>query len=141
MTRSTLQGTLRRVYITIALVLAISLIAKFVDHIPILKSSGLGALLKDLEQRGLTVGGALDLDVRDRREADQLRHLARIVLERVVVQRAAGHGDARVDLQALARARDVGHDRRERGGMESGAPMSTVGPHECGHRCRRRNPR
>jgi hypothetical protein len=48
MTRSTLQGTLRRVYITIALVLAVSLIAKFVDHIPILKASGLGALLKDL---------------------------------------------------------------------------------------------
>jgi hypothetical protein len=48
MTRSTLQRTLRRVYVTIALVLAVSLIAKFVDHIPVLKTSGLGALLKDL---------------------------------------------------------------------------------------------
>ena len=36
MTRSTLQRTLRRVYATIVLVLAISLIAKFVDHIPVL---------------------------------------------------------------------------------------------------------
>jgi len=48
MTRSTLQRTLRRVYATIILVLAISLIAKFVDHIPVLNTSGLGAALKDV---------------------------------------------------------------------------------------------
>jgi hypothetical protein len=48
MTRSTLQRTLRRVYATIFLVLAISLIAKFVDHIPALNTSGLGAALKDV---------------------------------------------------------------------------------------------
>ena len=48
MTRSTLQRTLWRVYATIVLVLAISLIAKFVDHIPVLRTSGLGASLKDV---------------------------------------------------------------------------------------------
>ncbi len=48
MTRSTLQRTLWRVYATIVLVLAISLIAKFVDHIPVLRTSGLGAALKDV---------------------------------------------------------------------------------------------
>ena len=48
MTRSTLQRTLRRVYATIILVLAISLVAKFVDHIPVLRTSGLGAALKDV---------------------------------------------------------------------------------------------
>ena len=48
MTRSTLQRTLWRVYATIVLVLAISLIAKFVDHIPVLRTSGLGASPKDV---------------------------------------------------------------------------------------------
>ena len=48
MTRSTLQRTLWRVYATIVLVLPISLIAKFVDHIPVLRTSGLGASLKDV---------------------------------------------------------------------------------------------
>ena len=48
MTRSTLQRTLRRVYATIILVLAVSLVAKFVDHIPVLNTSGLGAALKDV---------------------------------------------------------------------------------------------
>lgn len=48
MTRSGLQRTLRRVYFTIAFVLVVSLVAKFVDHVPLLKTSGLGAVLKDL---------------------------------------------------------------------------------------------
>jgi hypothetical protein len=48
MTRATLKRTLARVYVTIAVVLAISLVAKFVDHIPILRTSGLGAALKDV---------------------------------------------------------------------------------------------
>jgi hypothetical protein len=48
MTRSTLKRTLRRVYATIILVLAISLVAKFVDHIPILNETGLRTALKDL---------------------------------------------------------------------------------------------
>ena len=34
MTRSTLKRTLRRVYILIALVLAIALVAKVADHVP-----------------------------------------------------------------------------------------------------------
>ena len=48
MTRSTLTRTLRRVYATIFIVLAVSLFAKFVDHIPVLNTSGLGAALKDV---------------------------------------------------------------------------------------------
>ncbi|MBX9590118.1 MAG: hypothetical protein K2X43_12490 [Hyphomonadaceae bacterium] len=48
MTRSTLRRTLRRVYATIVTVLVISLVAKFVDHIPLLKASGPSAVLKDL---------------------------------------------------------------------------------------------
>jgi hypothetical protein len=48
MTRSTLQRTLRSVYATIILVLAVSLVAKFVDHIPVLGTSGLGTALKDV---------------------------------------------------------------------------------------------
>ena len=48
MTRSTLRRTLRRVYATIILVLAVSLVAKFVDHIPILNETGLRIALKDL---------------------------------------------------------------------------------------------
>jgi hypothetical protein len=47
MTRSTLKRTLRRMYWLLGIVLAISLFAKFVDHIPQLKGSGLEAVLKD----------------------------------------------------------------------------------------------
>ena len=48
MTRSTLKRTLRRVYILIALVLLISLVAKVADHIPGLAGTGFEALLKDV---------------------------------------------------------------------------------------------
>ena len=48
MTRSNLKRTLRRVYATIVLVLLVSLVAKFVDHIPILNETGLRAALKDV---------------------------------------------------------------------------------------------
>lgn len=47
MTRSTLTRTLRRVYALTALVLLISLVAKFADHIPGLAGTGPEALLKD----------------------------------------------------------------------------------------------
>src|SRR5262245_15890604 len=47
MTRSTLKATMHRVYALLGLVLAISLCAKFVDHIPPLRGSGLEAVLKD----------------------------------------------------------------------------------------------
>ena len=47
MTRSTLKATMHRVYALLGLVLAISLFAKFVDHIPPLRGSGLEAVLKD----------------------------------------------------------------------------------------------
>ena len=47
MTRSTLKATMRRVYALLGLVLAISLFAKFVDHIAPLRGSGLEAMLKD----------------------------------------------------------------------------------------------
>jgi hypothetical protein len=47
MTRSTLRRTLRRMYWLLAFVLAVSLFAKFVDHIPYLKGSGIEAALKD----------------------------------------------------------------------------------------------
>ena len=47
MTRSTLNATMHRVYALLGLVLAISLCAKFVDHIPPLRGSGLEAVLKD----------------------------------------------------------------------------------------------
>ncbi len=47
MTRSTLKRALRRMYAVLAIVLAISLLAKFVDHIPALRGSGLEAALKD----------------------------------------------------------------------------------------------
>lgn len=47
MTRSTLRRTLWRMYCLLVVVLAISLFAKFVDHIPQLKGSGLEAVLKD----------------------------------------------------------------------------------------------
>ena len=48
MTRSTLKRTLRRVYILIALVLAIALVAKVADHVPGLAGTGFEALLKDV---------------------------------------------------------------------------------------------
>jgi hypothetical protein len=48
MTRSTLKRTLWRVYALLTVVLAISLFAKFVDHIPALRGSGLEAALKDV---------------------------------------------------------------------------------------------
>jgi hypothetical protein len=48
MTRSKLKRTLRRVYATIVIVLLVSLVAKFVDHIPILNETGLRTALKDL---------------------------------------------------------------------------------------------
>jgi hypothetical protein len=47
MTRSTLKHTLRRMYAVLAVVLAISLLAKFVDHIAALRGTGLEAILKD----------------------------------------------------------------------------------------------
>jgi hypothetical protein len=47
MTRATLKRTLRRMYAVLAVVLAISLLAKFVDHITPLRGSGLEAVLKD----------------------------------------------------------------------------------------------
>jgi hypothetical protein len=47
MTRSTLKATMWRVYALLGSVLAICLLAKFVDHIPALRGSGLEALLKD----------------------------------------------------------------------------------------------
>lgn len=47
MTRSTLRRTLRRMYWLLAFVLAVSLFAKFVDHIPYLNGSGIEAALKD----------------------------------------------------------------------------------------------
>ena len=48
MTRTSLRRTLRRMYVILALVLGLSLFAKFVDHIPGLKGSGLEAALKDV---------------------------------------------------------------------------------------------
>jgi hypothetical protein len=48
MTRSKLKRTLRRVYATIVIVLLVSLVAKFVDHSPILNETGLRTALKDL---------------------------------------------------------------------------------------------
>ncbi len=48
MTRSSLRRTLRRMYWLLGLVLALSLFAKFVDHIPVLKGSGIEAALKDV---------------------------------------------------------------------------------------------
>ena len=47
MIRSTLRRKTRRLYATLALILVVSLIAKFADHIPGLKGSPLSALLKD----------------------------------------------------------------------------------------------
>lgn len=47
MIRSTLRRKTRRLYVTLALILAVSLLAKFADHIPLLKGSPLSAPLKD----------------------------------------------------------------------------------------------
>jgi len=48
MTRSSLRRRLRRLYLAIGLVLAISLLAKFADHVPLLKGTAGEAALKDL---------------------------------------------------------------------------------------------
>jgi hypothetical protein len=48
MTRSTLRATLRRLYLVLGLVLAISLLAKIADHVPGLAGTGLEAVLKDI---------------------------------------------------------------------------------------------
>jgi hypothetical protein len=47
MTRSTLRGTLRRLYLFIAAVLSISLFSKLAEHFPILVGSGIEKVLKD----------------------------------------------------------------------------------------------
>jgi hypothetical protein len=47
MTRSNLKRTLRRVYVLLVVVLAISFIAKIADHVPGLAGTGLEKLLKD----------------------------------------------------------------------------------------------
>jgi hypothetical protein len=47
MTRSTLRRTLRRLYVFIAAVLAISLFSKLAEHFPILVGSGIEKVLKD----------------------------------------------------------------------------------------------
>jgi hypothetical protein len=46
-TRSTLKRTLRRIYVLLIAVLAISFLAKIADHIPYLAGSGAAQLLKD----------------------------------------------------------------------------------------------
>jgi hypothetical protein len=48
MTRSTLRRTLRRVYLLLGLVLAISFLAKIADHVPGLAGTGPEKILKDL---------------------------------------------------------------------------------------------
>lgn len=48
MTRSTLRRTQRRLYVFLIIVLSISLIAKFADHIPGLAGTGVEGALKDL---------------------------------------------------------------------------------------------
>ncbi|HZT47677.1 MAG TPA: hypothetical protein VFA64_06865, partial [Hyphomicrobiaceae bacterium] len=47
MTRSTLKRALRRIYVLLAVVLAISFLAKIADHVPRLAGTGLESLLKD----------------------------------------------------------------------------------------------
>lgn len=47
MTRSSLSRTLGRLYVFLGVILAISLLAKFADHIPFLKGSGVEVPLKD----------------------------------------------------------------------------------------------
>src|SRR5215510_4969357 len=47
MTRSNLKRTLRRVYALLAVVLAISFLAKIADHVPGLAGSGIEKVLKD----------------------------------------------------------------------------------------------
>ena len=62
MTRSTLKHTLRRVYVLIALVLALSLFAKVADHVPGLAGTSLEALIPKLASGvgAFTVPGAGD---------------------------------------------------------------------------------
>lgn len=48
MTRSTLKRTLRRLYIALGALLAISLLAKLADHVPYLAGTGFEAVLKDV---------------------------------------------------------------------------------------------
>ncbi len=48
MTRSTLKRTLRRMYWILGFVLALALISKFTDHIELMKTIGVTAVLKDL---------------------------------------------------------------------------------------------
>lgn len=48
MTRNSLRRTLRRLYVFLALTLALALLAKFADHFPLLKAIGLEGALKDI---------------------------------------------------------------------------------------------
>ena len=48
MTRNSLRRTLARLYIFLCVILAVSLLAKFADHIPVLKLLGLEGALKDI---------------------------------------------------------------------------------------------
>ena len=48
MTRSSLRRTLTRLYLFLGVVLAISLLAKFADHVPGMKGTGFEAVLKDV---------------------------------------------------------------------------------------------
>jgi hypothetical protein len=48
MRRSTLRRTLRRVYVTLALVLAVSFFSKVAEHMPLLAGTGIERLLKDI---------------------------------------------------------------------------------------------
>jgi hypothetical protein len=48
MTRHSIRRTLTRLYVFLAVVLAISLLAKFADHIPVFKLIGLEGALKDI---------------------------------------------------------------------------------------------
>jgi hypothetical protein len=48
MTRSTLKGSLRRIYFVLFLLLAVSFVAKLAEHIELLKAIGVTAVLKDV---------------------------------------------------------------------------------------------
>lgn len=48
MTRRSLRRTLAKLYIFLSVILAISLLAKFADHIPLIKAIGLEGALKDI---------------------------------------------------------------------------------------------
>lgn len=48
MTRRSLRRTLGKLYVFLTVILAISLLAKFADHIPLLKTIGLEGALKDI---------------------------------------------------------------------------------------------